>query len=100
MGHPSLSKTALVLAVHEGLAAVVKGAASRLVDARDGVHLQEETVGLKDKSLGYSSYTFGDPAAPISRTYLGDPVKQRLVHGGSEVFHVHHVNCGAASEMV
>lgn len=57
--------------------------------------LQEETVGLKDKSLGYGSYTFGDPATPISRTYLGDPVKQRLVHGGSEVFHVHHVHGGS-----
>ncbi len=28
------------------------------------------------------------------RSYLGDPVKQRIVHGGSEVFHVHHVHGG------
>ena len=46
-------------------------------------------------SLAYSSYALGDPATPIARTYLGDPVKQRVVHGGSEVFHVHHVHSGA-----
>jgi hypothetical protein len=28
------------------------------------------------------------------RTYLGDRVKQRIVHAGSEVFHVHHVHGG------
>ena len=57
--------------------------------------LQEETIGLKDEALGYGSYSFGDPATPISRTYLGDPVKQRPVHGGSEVLHVHHVHGGS-----
>ena len=31
----------------------------------------------------------------MARSYLDDPVKQRLVHGGSEVFHVHHVHGGA-----
>ena len=49
----------------------------------------------QDKSLGYSSYTFGDPATPIPRSYLGDPSKTRLVHGGSELFHVHHLHGGA-----
>jgi hypothetical protein len=29
------------------------------------------------------------------RGYLGDPVKQRVVHAGSEVFHVHHVHGGS-----
>ncbi|MEO6121141.1 MAG: multicopper oxidase domain-containing protein, partial [Acidimicrobiales bacterium] len=57
--------------------------------------LQQSTGGMSDESLSYSSYTFGDPATPIARTYLGDPVKQRVIHGGSEVFHVHHVHGGA-----
>ncbi len=57
--------------------------------------LQHERAGFFDVSQAYSSYVFGDPATPIARAYLGDPVKQRLVHGGSEVFHVHHVHGGA-----
>lgn len=57
--------------------------------------LQQTTFGAYDKSAAYSSYTFGDPATPILRSYLGDPVKQRVIHGGSEVFHVHHVHGGS-----
>jgi len=58
------------------------------------MQLQQDRAGIADASLAYSSYTFGDPATPIAGTYLGDPVKQRVVHGGSEVFHVHHVHGG------
>jgi len=47
-----------------------------------------------DKSLAYSSYTFGDPATPIPRSYLGEPTKTRLSHPGSEVFHVYHLHGG------
>ena len=57
--------------------------------------LQHETVGFFDPSQAYSSYVFGDPATPIARAYLGDPVKQRIIHGGSEVFHVHHIHGGS-----
>ncbi|MCH8107501.1 MAG: hypothetical protein IIB30_03985 [Chloroflexi bacterium] len=59
------------------------------------MELQIETIGSYDLSQAYSSYTFGDPATPVARSYLDDPVKQRLIHGGSEVFHVHHVHGGA-----
>jgi len=59
------------------------------------MELQFNETGVFDPALAYSSYTFGDPATPIARTYLGDPVKQRVIHGGSEVFHVHHVHGGA-----
>ena len=59
------------------------------------LQLQQERFGHFDESLAYSSYAFGDPATPIMRSYLGDPTKQRLLHGGSEVFHVHHVHGGA-----
>ncbi|MBI4201485.1 MAG: multicopper oxidase domain-containing protein [Chloroflexi bacterium] len=59
------------------------------------LRLQESLFGEMDKSSAYSSYVFGDPATPILRSYLGDPVKERVVHGGSEVFHVHHVHGGS-----
>ncbi|HAJ38424.1 MAG TPA: hypothetical protein DCL15_22375, partial [Chloroflexi bacterium] len=47
-----------------------------------------------EKSLAYSSYMFGDPPTPIQRSYLGEPTKTRLVHAGSEVFHVFHLHGG------
>ena len=57
--------------------------------------LQTSLQGRPDVSLSYSSYAFGDPATPLVRSYVGDPVKQRVVHAGSETFHVHHVHGGA-----
>ena len=59
------------------------------------LRLQVEQGDTPDESIAYSSYSFGDPATPMMRAYLGDPVKQRIVHGGSEVFHVHHVHGGS-----
>lgn len=59
------------------------------------MQLQDDRAGFFDESAAYSSYSFGDPATPIFRAYLGDPVKQRIIHGGSEVFHVHHVHGGS-----
>jgi FtsP/CotA-like multicopper oxidase with cupredoxin domain len=60
----------------------------------DEMHLQHEYFGFEDESLAYSAYTFGDPPTTIPRGYLGDPVKWRIVHGGSEVFHSHHPHSG------
>ncbi|MDQ6928183.1 MAG: multicopper oxidase domain-containing protein, partial [Actinomycetota bacterium] len=60
----------------------------------DRLMLQQNRFGAYDESLEYSSYGFGDPATPIMRSYLGDPVKQRVIHGGGEVFHVHHTHGG------
>jgi hypothetical protein len=61
----------------------------------DQMHLQHEYFGFEDESLAYSAYTFGDPPTTIPRGYLGDPVKWRIVHGGSEVFHSHHPHSGS-----
>ncbi|MEU8235664.1 hypothetical protein AB0C12_39265 [Actinoplanes sp. NPDC048967] len=47
-----------------------------------------------NKSLAYSSYTYGDPATPMPRSYLGEPTKTRVVHAGVEQLHVHHVHGG------
>ncbi|MGH9283239.1 MAG: multicopper oxidase domain-containing protein, partial [Acidimicrobiales bacterium] len=57
--------------------------------------LQQAVGAQPDVSLSYSSYAFGDPATPLPRSYVGDPVKQRVLHAGSETFHVHHVHGGA-----
>ncbi len=46
------------------------------------------------EALAYGSYTFGDPATPTPRSYLGEPTKTRLIHAGTEVFHVHHLHGG------
>jgi Big-like domain-containing protein/multicopper oxidase len=52
-----------------------------------------ERAGLQ-KSLTYSSYTFGDPPTAWPRGYLGDPTKIRIVHAGTEIFHVFHLHGG------
>ena len=62
---------------------------------RDRLELGLATSGRVDESLAYSSYAYGDPATPMLRSYLGEPSKQRVLHGGSEVFHVHHVHGGS-----
>ncbi len=46
------------------------------------------------KAFAYNSYTMGDPSTPLTRGYLGDPTKIRLVHAGSELFHVYHLHGG------
>jgi len=61
----------------------------------DQMHLQHEYFGFEDESMAYSAYTFGDVPTTIPRGYMGDPVKWRLVHGGSEVFHSHHPHSGS-----
>ncbi|RMH07244.1 MAG: LysM peptidoglycan-binding domain-containing protein [Nitrospirae bacterium] len=61
----------------------------------NNMHIQHEYFGFEDESMAYSSYTFGDAATTIPRSYLGDPAKFRIVHGGSEVFHSHHPHGGS-----
>ncbi len=56
--------------------------------------LQAERHGIHDESQGYGSYTFGDPATTVPRSYLGDPTKFRMM-GGSEVIHSHHLHGGS-----
>lgn len=64
---------------------------------RNRMVLQQQMTGRFDKSAPYSSYTLRDPATPIARSYLRDPAKERVIHGGSEVFHVHHLHGGGRS---
>ncbi|WP_447973563.1 multicopper oxidase domain-containing protein [Nitrospira sp. Kam-Ns4a] len=62
---------------------------------RDRLLLINQRHGFFDESMAYGSYTNGDPPAPMPRSYLGDPIKWRLAHGGSEVWHVHHYHGGS-----
>src|SRR5678809_196699 len=73
--------------------------AARLLNYRSEPHgtrleQQEHLVGFADESQGYGSYTFGDPATTIPRSYLGDPATFRMV-GGSEIVHSHHLHGGS-----
>jgi hypothetical protein len=56
--------------------------------------VQEKMFHYEDESLAYSSYTFADVPTTVPRSYLGDPAKFRLIHGGGEVFHSHHPHGG------
>ena len=56
---------------------------------------QEKHFHYEDESLSYSSYTFADAPTTVPRSYLGDPAKFRLIHGGGEVFHSHHPHGGS-----
>ena len=54
-----------------------------------------EGTNPEQESFGYSAFSGGDPATPIPRSYLGEPVKWRLLHGGTEIFHVLHLHGGS-----
>ncbi len=62
---------------------------------RNRLMLQRTLTGRLDESAAYGSYSFGDPATPMLRAYLGDRVVQRVVHAGGEALHVHHVHGGS-----
>jgi len=40
----------------------------------------------------HSSWLFGDPATPVLKAYIGDPVRIRLVHPGVKETHVFHLH--------
>jgi FtsP/CotA-like multicopper oxidase with cupredoxin domain len=40
----------------------------------------------------HSSWAFGEPATPVLKAYLGDPVRIRLVHAGVKETHVFHLH--------
>ncbi len=64
----------------------------RMGEIEDQVGFYQEFKA--DEAEAYSSYTFGDPATPVPQSYIGDPTKIRLVHGGSETLHVPHLHGG------
>jgi hypothetical protein len=67
---------------------------TRAINYRSEPFMNRLDKAPKEESHGYASYTFGDPATPIPRGYLGDPTKFRLIHAGSEMLHVYHLHGG------
>ena len=68
---------------------------TRAINYRSEPFMARLNFAEDQKSTVYSSYTFGDTTNLIARGYLGDPTKFRIVHAGSEVFHIYHLHGGA-----
>ncbi|MFL5262047.1 MAG: multicopper oxidase domain-containing protein [Anaeromyxobacteraceae bacterium] len=51
-------------------------------------------AGASD-ALAFSSYTYGDPSTPVLRSYLGEPTKVRVLHGGGRGQHAFKLHGGA-----
>jgi manganese oxidase len=45
-----------------------------------------------DPTMFYSSWVYGDPATPITRAYVGDPVKFRIIGANGDENHVFHLH--------
>ncbi len=45
---------------------------------------------IEGEEVHHDSWVFGDPATPVLRAYVGDPIKMRLINGGVKETHVHH----------
>ncbi len=54
--------------------------------------IQAGVVGpdCEGEEVHHDSWVFGDPATPILRAYVGDPLKIRLIHSGVKETHVFH----------
>ncbi len=50
------------------------------------------TKQVVNEEQHHSSWMFGDPSTPVLQTYLGDPVRIRLVHAGVKETHVFHLH--------
>ncbi|MGG3197261.1 multicopper oxidase domain-containing protein [Priestia aryabhattai] len=60
---------------------------------RNRMRLLQEGVVCPDcegEEVHHDSWVFGDPATPILRAYVGDPLKIRLVHAGVKETHSFH----------
>jgi manganese oxidase len=68
---------------------------SRAMNYRSEPFMHRLDKAPTEDSHGYGSYTFGDPSTPMPRGYVGDPTKIRIMHAGSEVFHVYHLHGGS-----
>ena len=67
---------------------------TRAINYRSESFMNRLDAAPEQEAHGYGSYTFGDPATPTPRGYLGDPTKFRILNAGSEMFHVFHLHGG------
>src|SRR4051812_12581479 len=67
---------------------------SRAMNYRSEPFIDRLKVNPDQESQAYGSYAFADPPTPTPRGYLGDPTKLRILHAGTEMFHVFHLHGG------
>src|SRR4051794_32013806 len=67
---------------------------TRAMNYRSEAFMNRLDLAPLQDAHGYGSYTFGDPATPMPRGYQADPTKFRILHAGSEMFHVFHMHGG------
>ncbi|MDQ3748832.1 MAG: multicopper oxidase domain-containing protein [Acidobacteriota bacterium] len=53
--------------------------------------INEDNIVVNEEQH-HSSWLFGEPATPVLKAYLGDPVRIRLVHAGVKETHVFHLH--------
>lgn len=76
---------------HTGLPSATTGISYRSEPMRNRLPLTEEHAD-SGEDISMSSWTYGDPAPPILRAYVGDPSRIRLIHGGIKETHVFHLH--------
>jgi len=67
---------------------------ARAINYRSEPFMNRLNKAPQEEAHGYSSYTFADPPTPMPRGYQGDPTKIRILHAGTEMFHVFHLHGG------
>jgi len=67
---------------------------SRAINYRSEGFFDRLNFAPTQEAHAYASYTFGDPSTPMPRGYKADPTKFRILHAGSEMFHVFHMHGG------
>lgn len=77
---------------HTGLPNGTTAISYRSEPMRNRPPLNEMHHVLTGEDISMSSWTYGDPAPPILRAYVGDPAKIRLIHGGVKETHVFHLH--------
>lgn len=77
---------------HTGLPNGTTGISYRSEPMRNRPPLEEKHDAVTGEDISMSSWTYGDPAPPILRAYVGDPTKIRLIHGGIKETHVFHLH--------
>ncbi|MBO5070545.1 MAG: multicopper oxidase domain-containing protein, partial [Roseburia sp.] len=76
---------------HTGLPDSTTGISYRAEPMRNRHPLTQDPAN-NGEDISMSSWTYGDPAPPILKAYVGDPSKIRLIHGGIKETHVFHLH--------
>jgi hypothetical protein len=67
---------------------------ARAINYRSEPFIHRLNKAPEEEADAYGSYSFADPATPMPRGYQADPTKIRILHAGTEMFHVFHLHGG------